>query len=200
MTSLFNLKKVNKALWNGDQGGQLQRISTTNNPAIFAFIKEKEENRVFEIFNLTNSEQTFILLDSSYSGKYRNVFDSDSIYFGVNTVMTLPGWGYKVYEYGSGITSVINEIETPGNFILYQNYPNPFNPQTKIKFSILQSGNVLIKVFNVLGKEIETLINEYKNSGVYELYFNANNLPSGVYFYRIVSGSYSDTKKMILLR
>ncbi|MCW9064834.1 MAG: alpha-amylase family glycosyl hydrolase [Ignavibacteriaceae bacterium] len=198
--ALFNLKKVNKALWNGDRGGQLQRILTTNNPAIFAFFREKEEDRVFEVFNLTNSEQTFTLLDSLYSGKYRNAFANDSIYFSGNTVMTLPAWGYKVYEYGSGITSVINEIETLDNFILYQNYPNPFNPQTKIRFSILQSGNVLIKVFNVLGKEIETIVDEYKNSGFYELYFNANNLPSGVYFYRIVSGSYSDTKKMILLR
>jgi hypothetical protein len=199
-TTLFNLKKENKALWNGTDGGQLQRVLTTNNPAIFAFIREKENCKVFEIFNVTNQEKTFTLEGTSYTGSYRDAFSNDSVYFLENTDITLPAWGYKVYEKGSGITGVVSEEKLLTNFTLYQNYPNPFNPQTKIKYSIPQSGNVLIKVFNALGKEIKTLVDEFKNAGVYELNFNATNLPTGVYFYRMVSGSYSETNKMILLR
>ena len=81
-----------------------------------------------------------------------------------------------------------------------QNYPNPFNPTTKIKYSIPQSSNVSIKVYNALGTEIETLVDGYKSAGTYEISFNAKNLSSGVYFYRIVSGNYSHTNKMLLLK
>jgi hypothetical protein len=88
-----------------------------------------------------------------------------------------------------------------------QNYPNPFNPSTKIKFSIPAAEKnfsspgqeVSIKVFNVLGKEIVTLLNGKKAPGNYELIFNAAGLPSGVYFYRLAAGNYMATKKMILL-
>jgi hypothetical protein len=85
-------------------------------------------------------------------------------------------------------------------FELEQNYPNPFNPSTKINYSVPQLSQVQIKVFDVLGNEIETLVNEEKPAGTYELTWNAANLPSGVYFYRIQAGSFIDTKKMILLK
>lgn len=99
------------------------------------------------------------------------------------------------------ITSVndVNNSDIKEYFIL-QNYPNPFNPNTEIKFSIPNSEIVQIKVYDIFGKEIKTLLNEFKPTGVYEVEFDASNLPSGVYFYRMISGSYSETKKMILLR
>ena len=86
------------------------------------------------------------------------------------------------------------------NFTLNQNYPNPFNPSTKIKYTIPNVGNVRLNVFNVLGKEIATLVNEEKSAGKYEVEFNAANLPSGIYFYQLQSGSFVETKKMILLK
>jgi len=86
------------------------------------------------------------------------------------------------------------------NFILNQNYPNPFNSNTKIKYSIPQSSPVQIKVFDVLGKEIQTLVNEEKPVGTYEITWNAENLPSGIYFYQLRAGSFIETKKMTLLR
>jgi glycosidase len=199
-TALFNLKKDNKALWNGTNGGQLQRVLTTNNPSIFAFIREKENCKVFEIFNVTNQEKTFTLEGTLYTGSYRDAFTNDSVYFSENTTMTLPPWGYRVYEFGSGIILEQSDETISNEYTLSQNYPNPFNPQTKIKYSIPQSSKVLIKVFDVLGKEIKTLVDEYKNAGIHEFYFNADNLPSGVYFYKMVSGSFSETNKMILLR
>jgi hypothetical protein len=104
------------------------------------------------------------------------------------------------------VTSAEHNSLTINNFYLFQNYPNPFNPITKIKFSVPNSEIVQIKVFDILGKEIKTLLNEYKQAGTYEVEFStgsfgdATSLPSGVYFYRIISGNYSETKKMILLR
>jgi hypothetical protein len=88
----------------------------------------------------------------------------------------------------------------PSEFSLSQNYPNPFNPSTKIKYSIPQSSNVVIKVFDILGNEIELLANEEKPAGTYELTWSAANLPSGVYFYQLKAGSFLETKKMILLK
>ncbi len=96
--------------------------------------------------------------------------------------------------------SVENEITQPTEFLLSQNHPNPFNPSTKIKYSVPQTSQVQLKVFDVLGNEIETLVNEEKPSGTYELTWNAADLPSGVYFYQLKAGEYTGTKKMILLK
>ena len=86
------------------------------------------------------------------------------------------------------------------NFELQQNYPNPFNPTTNIRFRIAEFGFVSLKVFDLLGNEIITLVDEEKSPGVYEVEFNASNLPSGVYFYRLQAGSFNQIKKMILIK
>ena len=98
------------------------------------------------------------------------------------------------------INEANEELYVPLTYRLQQNYPNPFNPETKIKYSVPQISQVQIKVFDVLGNEIETLVNEEKPIGIYELTWNAINLPSGVYFYQLRAGSYVDTKKMILIK
>ena len=104
------------------------------------------------------------------------------------------------------------KIETPINYSIQQNFPNPFNPSTKIKYTIappnLPKGEALVqlKIYDILGNEIATLVNEQKPAGSYEVEFNASNstdrtsLTSGIYFYKIVSGNYSEVKKMILLK
>ncbi len=85
-------------------------------------------------------------------------------------------------------------------FTIEQNYPNPFNPSTRIKYSIPQSSQAQIKVFDILGNGIETLVNEEKPAGSYEVEFDGSNLSSGVYFYRMQAGNFIKTKKMVLLR
>jgi len=107
----------------------------------------------------------------------------------------------KVYLYLPYPVSVIgeDEFEVKG-FYLSQNYPNPFNPTTKLRYSVPGSEMVQIKVFDVLGKEIKTLLNEYKQTETYEIEFDASNLTSGVYFYQLSAGIFVETKKMILLR
>ena len=88
----------------------------------------------------------------------------------------------------------------PEKFELYQNYPNPFNPSTKISFVIPNSSFVIIKVYNILGKEVTTLVNEKKSAGTYEVTWDAKNLASGIYFYKIQSGDFVQVKKMVLLK
>ncbi len=99
-------------------------------------------------------------------------------------------------------TTGINDRDkqSPWEFQLFQNYPNPFNPATKIEYSIPHSSKVLIKIYDILGNEIATLVNGQKQIGTYEVEFIAKKLSSGVYLYRMISGDYCKTQKMVLLR
>ncbi|MFZ1461706.1 MAG: T9SS type A sorting domain-containing protein [Ignavibacteria bacterium] len=99
------------------------------------------------------------------------------------------------------LTKINNtNIEIPGNYKLYQNYPNPFNPSTKIKYDIKIDGLVTLKVYNILGSEVASLVSEVKQAGRYEVEFNGSNLGSGVYYYRLQAGDFSETKRMLLLK
>ncbi|MEW6652732.1 MAG: T9SS type A sorting domain-containing protein [Bacteroidota bacterium] len=94
-----------------------------------------------------------------------------------------------------------NEIvETPKSYSLEQNYPNPFNPVTRISYSIAESGFVTLKVFDILGREVSTLVNEVKPTGRFEVEFNASELPTGTYIYRLTAGNYQTINKMLLLK
>ena len=107
---------------------------------------------------------------------------------------------YTTIKYVQGPVSVQNGQSLPIFFTLYQSYPNPFNPSTKIKYQLPEQRYVTLKVFDVLGKEITTLVNKEKTAGSYEVEFNASSLPSGVYFYRLQAGSFVETKKMVLMK
>ncbi len=98
----------------------------------------------------------------------------------------------------TGITNYNSEI--PDSYTLGQNFPNPFNPTTNIKFSIPSSGFVTLKIYDMLGKEVSTLVNEVKSAGNYIVGYNAANIPSGTYFYRLESNGFTETKKMLLLK
>lgn len=123
-----------------------------------------------------------------------------------NVYVTGDSWGYGTnadyttikYSQLMGIQPVSNEI--PAAFKLEQNYPNPFNPSTKIKFSIPKKSYVQIKVFDVLGRLKETLVNQELNPAVYEAEIDASNYSSGVYFYQILAGEFTQTKRMILIK
>jgi hypothetical protein len=106
-----------------------------------------------------------------------------------------------VGEFSIGVSSIDDSDNIiPGEYSLEQNYPNPFNPTTTINFSIPKEGLVKLKIYSTLGEEIETLVNEIKHAGNYNFALNASALPSGVYFYKLESGSFVETKKMILLK
>jgi len=84
--------------------------------------------------------------------------------------------------------------------LLQQNYPNPFNPSTSIQYAISSTQFVTLKVYDLLGREVATLVNEEKTTGSYEVEFNGNNLTSGIYFYKLQAGSFVETKKMVLIK
>jgi hypothetical protein len=97
-----------------------------------------------------------------------------------------------------------NSVETvpgiPEEYSLSQNYPNPFNPSTTISYSIPKSGNLVLKIYNLLGQEVQTLVNQYQPVGNYRVTFDAGSLTSGVYFYSIRSDNFIQVKKMLLVK
>jgi hypothetical protein len=122
--------------------------------------------------------------------------------FSVGTSFNINSLGVQVIPGIGSIPTRINDrsSELVKEFKLEQCYPNPFNPSTRIQYLIPQTTIVVIKVFDILGNEIETLVNEEKQTGTYELTWYADNLPSGVYFYRLQAGSFVQTKKMVLMK
>jgi Secretion system C-terminal sorting domain len=104
----------------------------------------------------------------------------------------------------NGTFNYSNEVEVdvtaPLTFNLEQNYPNPFNPSTKINYSVPEAGNVKLAVYNIVGEEVAVLVNGYTQAGSFDVTFNASNLPSGVYLYKLQSANSVQTKKMILLK
>ena len=90
--------------------------------------------------------------------------------------------------------------EVPQVYKLYQNYPNPFNPSTTINFDIVKAGIVRIVLYDILGREVKTIVNEYAEPGRFKVVFTADNLASGLYFYRITSNEFTDVKKLLIVK
>lgn len=137
---------------------------------------------------VSNSNNNIVsTVGESFIGKSSNTINQNQMGF------------WYVYQQ-STITDVENKETIPTVFKLEQNYPNPFNPSTKIKFAVPEKSNVLIKVYDILGSEVATLVNEEMDAGWYENNFNAVGLSSGVYLFRMEAGNFISTKKMIYLR
>ncbi|MBC8484861.1 MAG: T9SS type A sorting domain-containing protein [Bacteroidetes bacterium] len=109
--------------------------------------------------------------------------------------------GLILTTYTGGLASVKKYLETvPGSFNLYQNYPNPFNPTTNIRFDIHKTSYTKLIIYDILGKEVATLVNEKLNAGSYEVDWNGSGYPSGVYFYKLSTDEFAIVKKMILVK
>ena len=153
--------------------------------------------RAGKILRTTDGGTTWTQQSSSTTGTLLSVSFTDS------DNGTVVGSGGTILRTTNGGVTFVEEKEIdviPTKYKLSQNFPNPFNPNTKIKYSVPQSSNVVIKVFDILGNEIEILVNEQKSLGTYEITWYAESLPSGIYFYRIQAGSFVETKKLVLLR
>ena len=126
----------------------------------------------------------------------------NSIFFtDVNQGIAVGTDGIIIRTKSGGLTDVIDNVyNVSSKYSLEQNYPNPFNPTTTINYEIPERGFVTLKVYDILGREVTILINEEKPAGSYEVQFTASGLTSGIYFYQIKAGEYSETKKMILLK
>lgn len=127
----------------------------------------------------------------------------DGVTYGNKVFLYAVSESGKIYRLSETVTTVgvtQTSSEVPLKFSLGQNYPNPFNPGTVINYELLVNGYVTIKVFDIAGKEIAALVNEKQNAGTYAVTFDASNLSSGTYYYRLTTGNFSETKKMILTK
>ncbi len=149
--------------------------------------------------NLTWTEQSFDVtqyVNSSNQLKIRFRLTSDGNTLGA-------GWwvdDIKFTNYCLGTVGVPGNTNVPKTFALEQNYPNPFNPVTSIKYQLPSAEKVSIKIYDILGKEVASIVNENKEPGYYEISYDASNLASGLYFYRIEAGSFTQTRKMMLIK
>ena len=138
-------------------------------------------------------------------GGVKQVFGDDTLALGDYSL--LGGTGYMPLYVGNwwrfeGNTGIEEETDIPYplGFYLSQNYPNPFNPVTTISYHLPRTGNVLLRVYNVRGQLVETLVNELKPAGDYSFFWNAEGVSSGIYFYCIIAGGFTDVKKCIILK
>ncbi|MDQ3019129.1 MAG: T9SS type A sorting domain-containing protein [Bacteroidota bacterium] len=154
--------------------GQLQWVETYNGLGDFADHAEA--------MTIDDRENIYVTGISTQDQK---------IFGGNSDIVTI-----KYTQTSTGVVS--NNIAT--GYSLSQNYPNPFNPSTNIAYSIPKSGLVNIKIFDITGKEIAVLVNELKSAGEYSANFNASALSSGTYFYRLESGDFKKTKRMMLIK
>jgi len=143
------------------------------------------------------------------TGWWYDYFTGDSIYVtNTSEQVSLEPGEFHIYtnvKLPTPEQGIIDDVESDGkvavyDFSLAQNYPNPFNPSTVIRYSVSSAQLVTLKIYDVLGREVATLVNEEKPSGNYEVEFNASKFSSGIYFYTLTAGEYTNTKKMILLR
>ncbi|MDP3684017.1 MAG: carboxypeptidase regulatory-like domain-containing protein, partial [Ignavibacteria bacterium] len=194
----------------------LRKINIMGNAIVYGFILDASGKNVEgavaslldengEVVNATISDlDGSFVMDGLSSGSYQlssSVVDYTSSDVNNVTVETANNYvNVDLVLTADGVTSVETSKNIVTNYALSQNYPNPFNPSTSISYQLPTNGLVTIKVYNVIGKEIATLVNEFQQSGNYSKEFNANGLTSGVYFYTIKSGSFSATKKMILMK
>jgi hypothetical protein len=102
--------------------------------------------------------------------------------------------------FGGTLVSVVDDTELPKTFSLEQNYPNPFNPSTKIKFAIPSESHVTLTIYDILGQEVTTLVNEVVQPGYHEILFVGSRLSSGVYFYRLQAGQYTNVMKFVVMK
>jgi len=125
----------------------------------------------------------------------------DGSYFWNVSSFTGAGGNERIYKAGNPLTSVDDKISNNvSSFILKQNYPNPFNPSTSIQYAVSSKQFVSLKIYDLLGNEVTTLVNEEIPAGTYEITWYAEGLPSGVYFYQLRTGSFIETKKMVLVK
>ncbi len=171
-----------------------------DNEDIVSFVASVFPNNYYYGYNYDYISKTHFVLDA----KDFTVNGTFTLYDSTGTVIDTYTTGIAprriLLKYNGPSVNVEEDLLTANSFILMQNYPNPFNPATKIRWNQPASGYVTLKVYDILGTEIVTLVKEEKAAGVYEINFDGNKLGSGVYFYKLEAGSFVQMKKMTLLK
>ncbi|MCB0748695.1 MAG: PKD domain-containing protein, partial [Ignavibacteriae bacterium] len=177
----FSLKVTDDKGGTNTTSGQVTILGSTNQYVIVSPASGSIEPGGSQKITLTLDAQS--ILEGTYTGQVKISTNGGTINIPIDYLVDI-----------KKISSV------PENFSLSQNYPNPFNPSTVIEFTIPNSKKVKLKVFDALGKEVVNLVDEYKSSGKYSVNFDASNMASGIYFYRLETDGYIQTRKMLLLK
>jgi glycosidase len=212
---------------NSSDESDFDRITTTDG-LVYSFLRPFNDSNGLTVVNFSSSIKTVTMNLATANLKFTGGFIQGATYW-VNNLysdtsfqklgselssftVTLPAYGSAVYTISTEEQSVVlppippivsvddENTSQPEDYNLFQNYPNPFNPTTTIRYGIIKPDLVRIKIYDILGREVKTLVNELKQAGSYEVQFDASGLASGIYLYRIESGSFIQTKKMILLK
>jgi hypothetical protein len=197
--------------WDSDLSFYLSRTNGTISAKIINKVGGSGDNFIGTLLN--DSATTPI---ASGTAPFTGSFQPSSPLSVFNGAFTSGFWKLSISDTAAGDTGLLKRwclvityincvgvpqtTTIPNYYSLSQNYPNPFNPSTSIKFTMPKGDNVKLVVFDALGREVKTLVNEYRNAGVYDVNFDASSLSSGVYFYRIQAGDFSETKKMLLVK
>ena len=176
--------------WEGDKTGRTILLDATHNNSVFVY------DSLIGVGYSNSAAIQYLLANQQLV--YNNVVVNDSIW----TTNLLPNSVLYMEVYDAILVSAHQEVnnQLPLKYLLSQNYPNPFNNLTVIYYSVATEELVTIKVYNIIGEDVATLVNEHKLKGNYKVKFDTQELPSGIYFYRLQAGSFIDTKKMILLK
>ena len=198
-----------------DYYGITFKASGLSNVQVFINMDGTQNYNYFtKTINLTSNEQTFTLKFSDFSQRFGSQipFDASKItYIGfildknLNPDVPVANFEVKDIAFLNSTTGVNNKTTIPVNYSLSQNYPNPFNPSTVIRYSLPAAEKVVIKIYDIMGREIRTLVNEEKNAGTYTSEWNGRNsngttVSSGIYLYRIQAGNFVEARKMTLVK
>jgi len=180
-------------------------LDSANNVYVTANIDSNNYTRYGVIKYDSNGNQIFLASYGFISVGVNYVIDMDidkkgSVYLTGTSQGSGTGYDFATVKYSEIPTGILENNIQLNQFKLEQNYPNPFNPSTTISFSLPEYGFVKLKIFDMLGKEIKTLVNEFKNAGNYFVDFNGSDLSSGVYYYKLITGDFVTTKKMLLIK
>ena len=212
--NLIHWRKTLPALYEGGY----EELTVTPNQAVFSFRRFTNDQNVITVLNMgTSSADALVMLpinemnlDSSKTYYMTNLLEGDVISGTPEELSTvtvpIDYFSAKVYMLAdsivqvTGVGNTASRKDIPQTFEVSQNYPNPFNPETKINYNLPEAGKVVLRVFDVLGEEVASLVNSEQAAGQHSVSFNGKNLASGMYIYRIEFGNQSLTKKMLLLR
>jgi hypothetical protein len=150
--------------------------------------------------NFIPTEVTKIGTSQTNTYADQNLGTYSALYYRVSAVDKAGNEGALSTEIGTIVTGVGSRERLPTVFNLYQNYPNPFNPSARIKFDVSNEAEVTLKIYDIIGREVTTLVNERKPAGRYEISWKADNMPSGVYLVRMNAGKFTSLVKMLLLK
>ncbi len=205
--SLIQQRRNNPALYNGTLQ-KLQKLDAQKT-LVWGFDDQATSSQVVIIANLSNTQQTVKNVPWLNTGNWYDIFTQNILSVSTTPVdsIILPAYTAKVFSNKSnselGIPTSVHHNNNnwfPTDFGLSQNYPNPFNPTTNIKFQIAKNEFVTLKVYDIIGREITTLVNEEVKAGNYYVTFDASKLSSGMYFYKIVAGNFIEVKKMVVMK